>query len=186
MKSMKPKVLVFTVSAAIATAATVVLFALRGAYPDRAVFLPLAVTALTFAYHLDMRLLVGVLILPLTPRFDPRARWFRPRAGELRLYRFLRVRFWRSRVPTFRPALFDPAQRSWAEIARNMCCAEVVHTVIAVLSYVPLLFIIPFGEPVVFLVTSVLSSLLDVGFIMVQRTNRPALLRLLDRVEQRK
>ncbi len=182
-KPMKPKVLA---AACFFSAAAVALFFLSRRFPKTGTLETLFVTALTFAYHLDMRLLVGLLVRPLTPRFNPRARWFRPRRAELRLYRLLRVRHWRGRIPTYDPALFDVARVPVADLARNMCCAEAVHAVIAALSYVPLLFIIPFGAPAVFLITSVLSSLLDCVFVIVQRANRPSVLRLLDRLKKKR
>lgn len=52
-----------------------------------------------------------------------------------------------------------------------------MHRIIMVLSFVPLLFIIPFGEPAVFAITSVAACLIDCTFVIIQRYNRPRVLR---------
>lgn len=38
-------------------------------------------------------------------------------------------------MPTYRPDWFDPRLHSWKEIAQTMCQSEVVHEIIAVLSF---------------------------------------------------
>jgi len=56
---------------------------------------------------------------------------------------------------------------------------------ITVLSFIPLLFSIWFGSAGVFLITSCLAALLDAAFVMVQRYNRPRLLRLIQKQSKR-
>ena len=60
-----------------------------------------------------------------------------------------------------------------------MCGAEVVHEIIMVLSFIPLLFAIPFGVFPVFFITSVIASLVDFVFVIVQRYNRPRIIKLI-------
>ena len=66
-----------------------------------------------------------------------------------------------------------------------MCQAETVHTIIAVLSFVPLLFSLRWGAFAVFLITSLLSASFDLLFVIMQRFNRPRVLRMVQR-EQKK
>ena len=59
-----------------------------------------------------------------------------------------------------------------------MCQAEIVHEIIVILSFVPLLFTIPFGAFPVFLLTSAGSALLDTVFVIIQCCNRPRIMKL--------
>ena len=63
--------------------------------------------------------------------------------------------------------------------------AEIVHEVIIVFSLLSMLFIIPFGEPAVFIVTAVCASLFDLIFVIMQRYNRPKLVRYIERLERK-
>ena len=76
----------------------------------------------------------------------------------------------------------DPAAE---EIVVNMCHAELVHELIVVLSFTSLLFVIPFGSFWVFFITAVLAALLDCVFVLLQRYNRPRMVRLMEKQKQR-
>ena len=84
-------------------------------------------------------------------------------------------------MATFDPTLFDPALHSWEEIAQAMCQAELVHEIIIVLSFIPLFAAIPFGAFPVFLVTSLLSAAYDLSFVIMQRYNRPRVVKLINK-----
>ena len=63
--------------------------------------------------------------------------------------------------------------------------AEIVHEVITMLSFVPILFTVWLGAAGVFRTTSCLAALLDTVFVMVQRYNRPRLQRLIQKQSKR-
>lgn len=52
---------------------------------------------------------------------------------------------------------------------------------IVVLSFTSLLFAVPFGAFWVFLITAVLAALLDSTFVLLQRYNRPRMVRLMEK-----
>ena len=138
----------------------------------------LAITCGTFFYHFAMRLVVGAVI---PNRFDPEHVWFRQRIFERRVYKFLKLRRWKGKMPTYDPRLFSPQHYTPTEIARNMCQAEIVHEVIILLSFLPLLFSFVWGEFWVFFATSAAAATIDLVFVMLQRYNRPRLLKILQR-----
>ncbi len=141
-----------------------------------------AVTFGTFSYHFWMRLAVGYIIDGIMHnRADLTRSWYQPRKWEKPLYRLLRVKQWKQHIPTFSPDSFSPEQHSWAEIAQAMCQSEIVHEIIMLLSFVPLLGAVPFGAFVVFLLTSVGAALMDAVFVILQRYNRPRIMRLMNR-----
>lgn len=159
-----------------------VLLAAAYAALDGTVLLALTITAGTVCYHFIMRLAVGyALNACLHNRVDYTHRWFAPRAFERRLYHALGVRKWKRFVPTFDPDAFDITRHSVEELVQVTCQSELVHEAIMLLSFLPIAAIIPFGEPAVFVLTSLAAALLDGLFVILQRYNRPRLLRLLAR-----
>lgn len=143
-----------------------------------------AISAGTTAYHFVMRLAVGYIIPKLTNYdFDYRRRWFQPRAWEPALYKKLKIKNWKGSLPTYAPEQFSRSENSLYRIIQNMCGAEVVHEIIMLLSFLPLLTVPVFGSFSVFLITSVLAALYDSIFVMAQRYNRPRLVRIHEKQE---
>lgn len=165
-------ILIFAIFTGLATALAALGYVLLSA----GWLLTVAISFGTTFYHFAMRLLVGYFI-PNT--FDYRRAWFQPRSFEKKLYRFLRVKKWKDRMPTYDPRLFCLTENSLAQIVNNMCQAELVHEVIAVLSFLPLLFSFVWDSFWVFLITSVLAAAIDTLFVMLQRYNRPRLVKIL-------
>lgn len=152
------------------------------AFTETRAFFPVAVTFGTIFYHLAMRLAVGTLIdVKYHNRMDYTKKWFQEKAFEKKLYKKLRVRKWKNRLPTLNPEDFDLKNRSLEEIIQVTCQAEVVHELIMPLSFVPIVFSIWFGSLGVFVITSCVSFLFDSLFVIMQRYNRPRLMRLLKR-----
>ena len=144
--------------------------------------LPYAITFGAFFYHFAMRLLVGyILNCTMRNKADYTKAWYRLQSFEIRLYKTLKVKNWKGNMPTYDPNLFDPKLHSWDEIVQAMCQAEIVHEVIAVLSFLPLLAAIPFGSFGVFLITSALAACYDLCFVIMQRYNRPRIIKLMNK-----
>lgn len=167
--------------AAFSLAATVIL-AISYKVTSSGILLPLAITSGTIAYHFIMRLMVGLAFhATMRNKADYRKRWYQVSKREMAVYEKLKVKQWKRRMPTYDPALFDPRLHTWEEIVQAMCQAELVHETIAVLSFLPILAGIWFGEYPVFIVTSVLSSACDMVFVIMQRYNRQRVMKLLNR-----
>ena len=144
--------------------------------------IPFAITFGTCFYHFAMRLLVGhILNQTMANHANYRKAWYQPRPFESKLYRFLKVKTWKGTMPTYDPSSFDPKLHSWDQIAQATCQAELVHEVIAVLSFLPLAFSPLFGAFGVFLITSVLSAIFDLAFAIMQRYNRPRILQIINK-----
>ena len=167
--------------AAFSLAATVIL-AISYKVTSSGILLPLAITSGTIAYHFVMRLMVGLAFhATMRNKADYRKRWYQVSKREMAVYEKLKVKQWKRRMPTYDPALFDPRLHTWEEIVQAMCQAELVHETIAVLSFLPILACIWFGEYPVFIVTSVLSAACDMVFVIMQRYNRQRVTKLLNR-----
>lgn len=146
-------------------------------FPFEAV-LALLITACTTLYHLLMRLCVGGIVNGLLHnQVDYRRLWFQPLPFEARLYRHLKVKHWKKHLPAYQPDLFDLSKHSLDEIVGATCQAEIVHEIIVVLSFVPLFSVPYLGAFWVFLITSLLSAAFDLCFVMIQRYNRPRIIK---------
>lgn len=149
-------------------------------------FLTLAVTLGTTAYHFDIRLLVGFLYnARMKNRADHRKKWYQLHPWENRLYQFLRVKAWKDKLPTYDPLMFSRESRTWDEIAQAMCQSELVHETNIVLSFVPVIASKWFGSFDVFLITSICGGLFDLLFVIMQRYNRPRVIKIASRNRQR-
>lgn len=155
---------------------------------DSVVFLSLYITALTISYHFAMRLIVGeaVTVIYKKRKFDYDSFWFRQHGFEPGLYRMFHVKSWKDRIITAKPEQFDIKNRSMDELLHNIAQAEVVHEIIMVLSFVPLVMIKWYGEAEIFIITSTVACLFDCSFVIVQRFNRPRVLALKKRMNTKK
>ena len=152
---------------------------------EQGIILTAAITFGTVSYHFVMRLLIGTAVnLLLNNRVDYRKRWFRVSAFEEKLYKKLNVKKWKGKMGTYDPDCFDRKIHSWDEIAQAMCQAEVVHELIIVLSFLPVFAAIPFGALPVFVITSVLAACFDAMFVIMQRYNRPRIIKLIESSER--
>ena len=135
--------------------------------------LSLSITFVTISYHFLMRLFVGWIIDKiLHNHVDYRQKWFQVSKTEQKFYQMIKVNKWKKKMPTYDATVFDQSRHSWDEIAQATCQAELVHEIIMILSFLPVLFSRWLGALPVFVVTSVLSAGVDVMFVMMQRFNR--------------
>ena len=126
-----------------------------------------------------MRLIVGTLIdFILNNKVNYNRSWFKVSELEMKIYEKLKVKKWKDRMPTYDKELYDISKHSWDEILMIMCQSEIIHEIIVILSFIPLIAIIWFNEPLAFIITSILSALFDLMFVVMQRYNRSRILRL--------
>lgn len=151
-------------------------------HTENSASLSLAITMGTTLYHFAMRLAVGFFYdRTMNNKADISRWWYQPKGFEKRIYNWLNVKNWKGIMPSYEPELFDPQKHTWNEIAQAMCQAELVHETIILLSFVPILFAKLFGAMPVFLITSFLSAAFDMIFVIMQRYNRPRVVRLAEK-----
>lgn len=144
--------------------------------------LTLAITFATTAYHFAIRLLTGFLFQhTMKNRADLTRPWYQLRPFEQKLYRTLRVKTWKGKLPTYYPDLFDTTLHTLPELAGAMCQAELVHEVIIPLSLLPILISHWFHALPIFLLTSLAAALFDLLLVITQRYNRGRILRILNK-----
>ncbi|MFR5875450.1 MAG: hypothetical protein ACLUFN_03065 [Eubacterium sp.] len=145
---------------------------------DKGIFITLAVTFGTCLYHFAVRLAVGGVI---PKKFNYKSAWFMEKSFENGLYKKLKVKKWKQNAPTYNPKTYSSQQCTLEEIVNTTCRNEVIHEVNMLLSFVPLVLIIPFGTPAAFIITSIAGCICDFFFVILQRYNRPRLIKLIQR-----
>lgn len=107
-----------------------------------------------------------------------------------KLYKFLRVRLWKDKVPDMSKIMKDmlPKKVSFSAnsaelyaLAKETCVAEAVHGVLGVL----FLFIYFFFKNTLGVILSLIAVILNLPFIIIQRYNRPKILSLASRLYER-
>lgn len=162
-----------------------VIFVILYGNAESGMMLTLAITFGTTTYHFAMRLITGTIInLLLRNHMDYRKKWFQVSDFEIRLYKKIKVKNWKGKMATYDPSCFDHKIHSWDEIAQAMCQAELVHELIIVFSFLPVFAAIPFGSLTVFVITSVLAACYDAVFVVMQRYNRPRIMRLIEKTKE--
>jgi len=147
----------------------------------------LLITCGTTAYHFLMRLAVGGIINRIFHnRMNYRASWFAQRPFEKKLYKALRVKKWKGKALTYNPEAFSLEKHSLDEIALVMTKSEVDHWINEGISLFSILFSLLWGETWIFVLTAVLAMVFDAQFIVIQRFNRPRILRILKKQSLKK
>lgn len=180
---MKNKMIWITVILLIGFAISLAVFVLT----SNAIVEGITITIGVTLYHFAMRLAVGTMIdWIMKNQADHKSIWFREKRFERKLYKWMRVRKWRKYIPTYDPDIFDASRKTVKEIVGATCQAEIIHEVIMALSLLPIALIPFLGGAAALIITSVLSMLIDSVFVILQRYNRPKLVRVMERVEKLK
>lgn len=172
------------ISAIVLVVLTIILTVVYQCNPNT-VILSIAITFGTISYHFLMRLAVGYVVNGIFHnKFNYKRKWFQEKKFEKRLYEVLRVKKWKDKMPTFAPEMLDLKVHTWEEIAGAMCQSEVVHSIIVVLCFVPILATLIWGKFWVFFITSVLSAGVESLFVIMQRYNRPRVIKMIKKTKK--
>lgn len=149
---------------------------------ENSIFLSLTISVGTILYHGIMRLIVG---FAMPKSFNYKQNWFREYSFEKKIYTILKVKKWKKHLPSYNPDSYSTTNCSYEEIANTMCRNEIIHECDVVLSFVPISFSIFFGALPVFVLTSILAGGFDLLFVIMQRYNRPRIVKLINRKGKR-
>ena len=150
-----------------------------GKFYKNGIILWIGITCFTIMYHLWMRIIMGNVSKLF--RINYKQWWFKEINFENKLYKLLRVKKWKGKALTYNPELFSLKDYSLEEIANTMSKAETDHWINEIISLSTLLFAIAWGEFWIFLITAIAAMLFDSQFIVIQRYNRPRILKILEK-----
>lgn len=187
MKSGKlsgPAIFMYSTVATMIVVALSAFSAYYGGFTDSGAVLWTGIVSFMIVYHFWTRLIMGAVSKHW--KITYKHKFFRPLPFEKKLYKLLRVRKWRDRVLTFNPDEFLLSKRTLPEIANTMAKAEVDHWVNEIISITAIFFSLIWGMFPIFLITSIAAMLFDAQFIVVQRFNRPKVVRLIEGKKKKK
>ena len=179
-----PAVFMYSVIAltAIVAAAGLTLYYTR--IYESSLVLWIGIVSFMILYHFGLRILFG----EITKKFNINYRhfWYKQRSFEPKLYKLLHVRKWKDKVLTFDPESYNFKNRTLEQLAATMSKSELDHWINEVISVVSISFILLWGCPEAFLITAFAAMIFDAQFIVVQRYNRPVVVRLIEKKNRTK
>ena len=139
------------------------------------------ITAFTIMYHFWVRIIMGNVSKLFRKYIKYNQWWFKERKFEKSFYKLLRVKEWKGKALTYNPESFSLKEHSLEEIANTMSKSEIDHWINEAISLSTLLFAIPWGEFWIFFITAIVAMIFDSQFIIIQRYNRPRVVKILEK-----
>lgn len=110
---------------------------------------------------------------------------FRQHKWENSFYTTLKVKNWKTKFGTYDKSLFKVDGASLSKTVIVTAQSELVHLVAACLSFVPLFLCQYFSNIPLLIVLCILFSALNLPYIIIQRYNRPRIMRLKGKFSQK-
>ena len=142
------------------------------------------VVAFTIMYHFWVRIIMGNVSKLFRKHIRYEQWWFKEHKFEKGLYKLLRVKKWKDKAFTYNPGDFDVKNKPLDEIANIMAKSEVDHWINEAISVSTMFFGLIWGHPWLFIVSAIAAMIFDSQFIIIQRYNRPRILKALERKEK--
>ena len=148
------------------------------------VVLWIGITAFTIMYHFWVRIIMGNFSKLFKKHINYKQWWFKERKFEKKIYKLLKVKKWKDKALTYNPDSFSLKEHTLEEIANTMAKSEVDHWINEIISISTIFFAIPWGKFWIFFVTAFAAMIFDSQFIIIQRYNRPRVIKALERKEK--
>ena len=152
----------------------------------QSVILWIGITAFTIMYHFWVRIIMGNVSKLFKKHINYRNCWFKERKFEKKLYNFLRVKEWKGKALTYNPEQFSLKDNSLETIANTMAKSEVDHWINEAISVSTIFFGFIWKQLwLAFLVSAVVAMIFDSQFIIIQRYNRPRVIKILEKENEK-
>ena len=174
-----PAVLMYCIIGICALAAAVSFTLYYGKITDSLAALWIGIVTFTITYHLWMRIIMGNVSKLFKVSY--KKWWFKEKAFEKKLYAFLKVKKWKGKALTYNPELYSVKDRTLEEIADTTAKSELDHWINVLISVSTVAFGFIWGEIWIFGLTAFFAAVFDSQFIIIQRYNRPRLIKLINR-----
>lgn len=148
------------------------------------VVLWIGITAFTIMYHFWVRIIMGNFSKLFKKHINYKQWWFKERKFEKKIYKLLKVKKWKDKALTYNPDSFSLKEHTLEEIANTMAKSEVDHWINEIISISTIFFAIPWGKFWIFFITAFAAMIFDSQFIIIQRYNRPRVIKALERKEK--
>ncbi len=139
------------------------------------------ITFLTCFYHFAYRIAVSELTEKLALSFNFSNGWFAPKKFEEPVFKLLRVKRWKEKLPNLLPQTSSAKDFPVETLINETCTVEVIHEINILLSFVPFIVSLFYSSHEwIFLVSGIITALFDLCFIIFHRHFRPRLIKLLN------
>ena len=147
----------------------------------------LGIVAFTIMYHFWVRIIMGNVSKLFKKHINYKQWWFQERNFEKKLYKFLRVKEWKDKALTYNPEQFSLKDNSLETIANTMAKSEVDHWINEVISLSTMFFGIWWRKLwLAFVISAIVAMIFDSQFIIIQRYNRPRIIKILKKKKEEK
>ena len=180
-KKSGPAIFMYSVIVITAITAIVCFVLYYGNFNKNGTVLWTGITAFTIMYHFGVRIIMGNASKLLKKHISYKQKWFKERKFEKKLYKILKVKNWKDKALTYNPESFSLENHSLDEIANTMAKSEVDHWINEAISVSTIFFSLIWGEFWIFLITALAAMIFDSQFIIIQRYNRPRIVKLIER-----
>ena len=181
LKKSGPAIFMYSVIAIAIIISLVCFIIYYGNFYKNEVILWIGIISFTIMYHFWVRIIMGNVSKLFKKHIHYDHWWFKEKKFEKKLYEILKVKKWKGKALTYNPELFSFKDYSLEEIAYTMTKAEVDHWINEAISLSTLLFAIPWGNFWAFAITAIAAMIFDSQFIIIQRYNRPRLIKLIEK-----
>lgn len=157
------------------------LFAIAEQTGNRA-FSAFGITAVVVCYHSTTRLVMANIFESVNASyFKPDSFRFQEMRFEKKLYKIIRVRFWKKYLPVVDEEQFSLKMNTMDTLVGETCRVEAMHHMNVLVSLASIMFSSLFGAAPVFIITAIAGVLLELALISVQRYNRPRFRKMIDK-----
>ena len=184
-KKSGPAIFMYSVIVITAITAIVCFVLYYGNFNKNGAVLWTGITAFTIMYHFGVRIIMGNVSKLFKKHISYKQKWFKERKFEKKLYKILKVKNWKDKALTYNPESFSLENHSLDEIANTMAKSEVDHWINEAISVSTIFFSLIWGEFWIFLITALAAMIFDSQFIIIQRYNRPRIVKLIERKSKR-
>ena len=142
----------------------------------------IGIVTFTIMYHFWVRIIMGNVSKLFKKHINYKQAFFKEKSFEKGLYKFLRVKDWKGKALTYNPESFSLKEHHLEEIANTMTKSEVDHWINEIISLLSILFSFIWPELFwAFLISAIAAMIFDSQFIIIQRYNRPRVMKILEK-----
>ena len=156
----------------------------RNIYKNEIILL-IGIVTFTIMYHFWVRIIMGNVSKLFKKHINYKQAFFQEKKFEKGLYNFLCVKEWKGKALTYNPEAFSLKDNSLEEIANTMIKSEVDHWINELISVTTIFFSVIWPNLFwAFLISAIVAMIFDSQFIIIQRYNRPRVIKILEKKEK--
>lgn len=178
-KKSGPAIFMYSVIAVTIIVALACFVLYYGNYTQSDIVLWAGIVSFMIMYHFWLRIIMGNVTKLF--KINRNHWWFKEKFFEKGLYKLLRVKNWKGKALTYNPESFSLKNNSLEDVVNVTVKSELDHWVNEIISVTSLFFSLLWGQFFIFLITATAAMIFDAQFIIIQRYNRPRLLKLINK-----